>query len=380
MGSPTKRHILMVIRWPVGGIRTFIKYVYRCFNLSRCRFTLLLPEYSEHKALVDDLKALNPEYTTLRPDFHLLEFISSLLKTLKSKKIDIVHSHGLTAGLLCAVPARVRHIPHLLTLHEQLYDEEFSGITGMIKKKVLYILLTLVDAIHVVSNDARDNLVKQFPNLERGRTKIITIRSGIDISSFDGTAKRDLRAELNLSNDTFLIGFLGRFMPVKGFKYLIEALEHLVKHRNGMEKTPVVITFGWGAYIREEMEKVERKGLKRYVISLPFTADLAATLRGLDLVAMPSLSEACGLLAMEAMVAGVPVIGTDSPGLREIFKGTPSVMVPVSDGYSLAQAIRKEIMNPSKELAVAFKPTASKIFDATNIAKELEKVILSMSV
>jgi glycosyltransferase involved in cell wall biosynthesis len=379
MDSETKYHILVIIRWPVGGIRTFIKYVYRCFDPSRYRFTLLLPEYAEHKVLVDDLKSMNPDYKTLRPDFSVLEFYFSLLRILKSEKVDLVHSHGLTAGILCAVPARVRRIPHLLTLHEQLYDNDLSGFIGIIKKQLLNILLSLIDAIHVVSNDARDNLLKQFPNLERGRTEIITIRSGIDVSSFSGSARRDLRAELNLPKDTFLIGFLGRFMPVKGFKYLIEALEYLVKDRNGGKKTPVVITFGWGAYIREEMDEVERKGLKNYVISLPFTSDLATTLRGLDLVAMPSLYEACPLLAMEAMVAGVPVIGTDCSGLRDILKDTPSVMVPAYDGYSFAQAIRKEIINPSKEIAHGFRQTASNTFDITNTVRELEKVILRIS-
>jgi len=98
----------------------------------------------------------------------------------------------------------------------------------------------------------------------------------------------------------------------------------------------------------------------------------------LDVVVMPSLSEACPLLAMEAMVVGVPVIGSNCIGLREVLSHTPSVMVPPEDSLALAKALIKEIRYPSKPKAKAFSKEAESIFNVKRQSAKLEKVMLEM--
>jgi glycosyltransferase involved in cell wall biosynthesis len=109
---------------------------------------------------------------------------------------------------------------------------------------------------------------------------------------------------------------------------------------------------------------------------LPFVPDVAPILKGLDVVVMPSLWEACGMLAMEAMVAGVPVIGTSCVGLREVLSGTPSVVVPPRDGAGLAAALLAEMERPTADSAKAFASEAARRFDVKEKALMLEKLML----
>ncbi len=379
-----KRHILLVVRHPIGGIRSFLRYVYKHFDPSFYRFTLLMPEdaeprpveqRSEHEALLKDLAGLDLSYVTLPPRHRPLDFMKQLLSILRSQQIDLIHSHGWTAGVYATLPAFFLRIPHVLTLHELLYPEEFEGWKGAAKVKVLSGLLSRVNVIHFVSAAAQDNALRFLPGLKKKRTRFVCIPNGVDVSEYRGRGRRDLRAELKLPVNAFLIGFLGRFMPVKGFRYLVDALEHLIRESASLGKRPIVVTFGWGGFIREEMEEVRKRGLEKSVLSLPFTPKLALTLRGLDVVVMPSLQEACPLLAMEAMVAGVPLIGTDCPGLKEVLKDTPSVMVPAGNAATLAEAVIREIKNSARLKAEEFREEAARRFDVRNQARELEKIM-----
>ncbi len=72
---------------------------------------------------------------------------------------------------------------------------------------------------------------------------------------------------------------------------------------------------------------------------MPFESNVAGAIKTVDVVVMPSLWEACGLLAMETLVCGTPLIATECIGLREVIKDTPAVVVPAKNGEDIAVAI-----------------------------------------
>jgi glycosyltransferase involved in cell wall biosynthesis len=79
---------------------------------------------------------------------------------------------------------------------------------------------------------------------------------------------------------------------------------------------------------------------------------------------------------MEAMVAGVPLIGTNCIGLREVLRNTPATAVPARDSVALAEALISEMRNPTTTKARAFATEAASRFHVRPRAKELENVIL----
>jgi glycosyltransferase involved in cell wall biosynthesis len=137
----------------------------------------------------------------------------------------------------------------------------------------------------------------------------------------------------------------------------------------------VVLAFGWGGFIREEQAEIKRRGLESNFSFLPFQENPARAMKGVDVIVMPSLWEAYGLLAAEAMVAGVPIIGTDCIGLREVLRDTPAMIVPAADSKALAEAIIAEIESPNKKKMEQFRGEAAQRFNVTHQVTSLKLLI-----
>jgi glycosyltransferase involved in cell wall biosynthesis len=97
-------------------------------------------------------------------------------------------------------------------------------------------------------------------------------------------------------------------------------------------------------------------------------------LADLDLVVVPSLWEASSLVSMEAMATGVPVLGSDCPGLREVLRGTPSVMVRTGDVPALFQGLCRFLERPWTRAARHYAPAARDRFDCSRPARRLQEL------
>lgn len=378
--NPTNRpiKILLVVRWPVGGIRTFMRYVYRNFDPHCYQFTIIAPDLEEMKTLTLDLNDINVSFLPViglpidgSSGFGLMFW--SVLKQIFKEKCDLVHSHGFTSAMCATIPALLHGVPHLMTSHDVINLKQFRGVKGLLKRMGMGVLFRYIDCIHCVSNDAKMNLLTFFPSLRRHWEKVIVIANGVETSRFLVEDKEDFRQIEGVGQADFIIGFFGRYMAQKGFRYLVEAIEILSKR--SLSRGLKVLCFGWGGFIREEQEMLSRKRIRSFFIFLPFRANIASALRGMDVVVMPSLWEAYGLLAAESLVAGVPLIGSDCLGLREVLCNTPAQIVPAGDAKALADAIVQEMLNPTTEKADAFRGAAAERFDVYNQAVGLEKII-----
>jgi len=373
-----KYRILLVVRHPVGGIRTFFRYFYRNFSADKYQFTLVAPELAETRVLLEDLRDLDLCYLSADRDISDTRLAHVVTRIILKEKFDLVHSHGFTSGACSSFGALFKGTPHILTCHDVFTQGQFIGFKGTLRKAGLGMMLAMVDRVHCVSDDARDNLLAYFSALKRLKCKVTAIPNGIEVDRFLHAERRDLRRELGLPRESFLIGFLGRFMSQKGFKYLVDALEQIKKVRN-LPREPVILAFGaQDGFIREEKEEVKNRGLAQSVHFLPFVSDVASTLKGLDVVAMPSLWEACGLLAMETMVAGVPIIGTDCVGLREVLRNAPAYVVPAKNSVALYEALLMEITNPTTARAREFALDAAARFQVKERAREMENLMLKV--
>jgi glycosyltransferase involved in cell wall biosynthesis len=116
---------------------------------------------------------------------------------------------------------------------------------------------------------------------------------------------------------------------------------------------------------------IVRKGLMEYFRFMPFAPNIAETIRGVDVVVMPSLWEACPLQPMETLVCGTPLICTNCIGLREVISDTPARVVPISDAQALTDAIYSEINFSSKDDFIAFREVAKNRYDVMKTKEEI---------
>lgn len=362
-----RKKVLVFARHPGGGIRTYFRYVYGQPSMADIDLVFVAPESSAMNSILATLSN-SRGYSTSQDSSSSL--FLTLVRTLKSGRFNLIHSHGFTAGILAVVPARIFGLPHIITTHDVFNAGQFRGVKGRLKRWLIGRLLALGTVINPVGSDARENLIKTYPHLDK-TDKVIEIRNGIDSSAFLIDEERDLRSEAGLPPQTLLLGFFGRFMAQKGFATLVDAVD--MWNADSKNEPLHVACFGWGGFIREEQADLRARGLDRFFHFFPATDEMATALRGVDAVVMPSRWEACPLLPMEAFIAGVPLLATNCIGLKEVTTDSPVTQFHVGNSQSLVQAITQFAENKQGKVreANAFRGVAAERFDVTTTSSKL---------
>jgi glycosyltransferase involved in cell wall biosynthesis len=364
------QRVLTVVRWPVGGIRTHVLYNYPDAVAEGYRFTFVGPADESFDTFAAGLEGLpGSEFVGVPVREGRCRMNGTVRRLLRSGRFALMHSHGLTAAMQAAAANLGLGLPHVATVHDPLRPDQFPGLRGWLKRQLMGRLLRRLDAAVCVGYDIRANLQEYLPALPGER--LVIIPNGIDVERFatDVPAPDDLRLRLGLESGVTLIGFLGRFMVQKGFLPLLGAIERLVRER--LPQRFHLVAVGSGDFEREYRAEIERRGLRDHVSMLGFVLDVRPLLRQLDLLAVPSLWEASPLLPMEAMAAGVPVLGTDCIGLREVLRDTPSRMVRAGNIDELYRGLSDSLKHPRAEAARAFAPAARARFDNRPSAQRL---------
>ena len=223
--------ILIPIRHPVGGIRTFLKYTYRNLDRDIYEFSFLASSKEWLTRIQDDFKEYRVNAIYTKQENSTLSMLLTMFLLLVRNKYHVIHSQGLTAGMIGVIANIMFRRPHVITLH-QVFGKGYSIDAffekhARLKKHIIQVFLAKADIIHCVSNDARENLLEFFPGLQRNQDKVITIRNGINVEQFH-MANEMKSPPFGKIEGKFYFGFIGRYMPQKGFQYIIDAVNTMV--------------------------------------------------------------------------------------------------------------------------------------------------------
>ncbi len=291
---------------------------------------------------------------------------------------DLIHSQGFISAFHASVANAVFRIPHVLTIHGILEKKYIRGVVGRIKRLVLELAFQNITVFHGVGNDILAHFREEFPRLTRGRARWEVICNGIITSRFaQGApgARENLKRQLTVAQDAVVFGFFGRFMPQKGFNYIIDAVDML---KNETESF-LVMAVGSGDYQEMYRSEVERRGIQDFIRFLPFTRDISTLIKGCDAVLMPSIWEAYGLLAAEVLSAGIPLIASECIGLRETIKKTPSIRIPPHDSEALTRAMAQVTSEPDLVTRFrVFQLEAIKRFDVSKSAQAIAELFMEV--
>lgn len=150
--------------------------------------------------------------------------------------------------------------------------------------------------------------------------KIYEIPLAADLNNNSTLTKTEARKQMDLKEDAFVIGILGRLDPLKGQHFLIKALGELTKTHPTVELLVVGdLTHNEGEdYYQLLKDEVKNLGLKEKVHFRPFMKDTSPFYKAIDVFAMASAGETFGMVTIEAMTYGLPIIGTNSAGTPEL--------------------------------------------------------------
>lgn len=373
MNCVSGKNILVVARWPLGGIRTYMRYMFGHFPASYT-LTLLAASTQEDGALIEDANGYG---ATLRlvTSAGTGAFVRAIYHELQAGSYDLILSQGFVSATAVSLANLIRRLPHVLTIHGIVEPKYLAGRFGPFKRWLFQKILARMTVLYGVSHDILEHLYQEFPRLRAHGPQSLVILNGIEPAVCDQEPEQRLclRAHLGLAPSVFLFGFFGRFMPQKGFDLLIDAVDRL---RLLMpEQRLAVVAVGSGDYLREYQSSINEKGLGAYFHFLPFQAAVHHLYPQVDAVVIPSRWEACPLLPMEVLCMGNPVIASDCLGLRETVADTPALIFPSEDLDALVTAMSSLMHDTRKETFESFKLVARQRYDVAHAAKELCAVI-----
>lgn len=367
-------NVLVVARWPLGGIRTYMLYMFRHFP-SAFRVTVLAASTQEDTALRSDCDVYKAELVTVRTSSNL-DFIFAIHKVLRSNRFDVILSQGFISCVAVYWANLFIGVPHILTIHGIVEPQYLAGRLGWVKRFLIGWILGRITLLYAVSRDILEHLYSQFPRLRRDReTRSVIVPNGIELTVLDEPAESPclVREQLGIGPTPFLFGFCGRFMPQKGFDLLIEAV--VLLQETGIARPFIVVAVGSGDYLREYQENIKLKQLYGHFVFLPFQAGVHRLFPQLDAIAIPSRWEACPLLPMEALCMGTPLIVSDCMGLRETVAGTPAREFPSGDASALASLMLDAMQHDSKPVFQAYMAEARQRYDIQHAARQLVGIV-----
>lgn len=363
--------ILIVVRWPVGGIRTWFRDVYSDRRFASYDMEVLLPDFDESRMLAEDLRFSDLSFGFVSAEAAPKGLFLETSKRLLQSRYSFLHAHGFTSAIAALLPTVVARTPLLVTPHDLVLEDQYRDLKGRLGRAVIALSLKQADCVQCVSGSAASGLVAAFPSVFVGNREPVVIRNGVSPGRLTNARTAPLRERYGISKNAIIVGFFGRFMGQKGFRYLREAM-WLNRQRLGNSEEIVVVAVGSGAFRGQEEAEIRSMGLESSFRFVDLVPDLGVMLKSVDVVAMPSLWEACGLLAMEALIAGTPIVVSNCHGLLEVTADTPAIVVPMKDAAALLQGIL-EANTPQRRMAsIAFREEAARRFD---VAMTIEGVL-----
>ena len=310
--------------------------------------------------------------------WNVFEGVSKLYKLVKSNNYDIVHAHlffaYLYTGLVKMIHSKIKTITTFHNLGYNTYPA--NDILKKLRKKIdAFIVNKFIDKKTAVSGAVKkhyeehlhvqdiDVIYNSFPLEEIGK---------YEIDDRDEVLKKYV---MTSPYDTFSIT-PGRLVKEKGHKYLLEAIERLEKN---MKLCHFMV--GSGPLENEIVAMIQNMKLDN-VILLPALeqSELFKLLKACDIVVIPSISEAFGLVVGEAMIMKKPIVATKVDGIVEMIENEKEgLLVPPKDPQSLADAIER--LYYDKQLCESLAGNAAekiKKFDVKIVAKQWQAYYAEM--
>lgn len=288
-----------------------------------------------------------------------------LVRFLRDRKIEILHTHMSRAALAGVPLARLAGVPVALnTCHGREAWRTGRGWNGYWVDRRLH---AWSDATVAVSLATRDYLVGEK---KLDPAKVVVIRNGRSMASFqrDAAVEAGLRAELGLGAEDPVAAVFGRLEQQKGHRYLIEALPSVLARLPRFK-----VLFVGDGQLRAELESLAAdRGVSSAVVFTGYRKDWKHLMSLCDFVVLPSLYEGLPLVLIEAGAMGKAVVATRVDGSREVVEdGATGILVPAGEPEPLAQAIVSLALDPGarRRMAAAGRERATGIF---SLERQLE--------
>lgn len=288
-----------------------------------------------------------------------------MYKLIRKQRPTILHTWMFHANIPGRLLGRIAGVPIIIS-SERVMEMESPWRLRVNRETARY-----VDRICCVS----ENVAKYVKNVIKIKeSKISVIQNGIAIDHFSRASNIvDIRDELDLAEEAPIVAVLGRLHRVKGHKYLIEAWAKLQSSHKSIQ----LLIIGSGEERQNLEDQSASLGIQSSVKFIGYRPDASYLLPSIDIAVLPSISEGMPNAALEAMLAGKPMVATRVGGTPEVvLDGRTGILVPPKDPDALARAIDQLLSNPymAEEMGAAGRQRVKDHFDLKQTVLQTEEL------
>ena len=332
------RHVVhLVYRFAAGGLENVIVQLVNGLPHDAFRHTIIALTVAD-PAFVSRIERKDVTIIELhKPPGQPFGLYREAFRLLRSLQPDVVHSCNLAAlefqpVAWAAGVARRVHAEHGWDVADpQGMNQRFRWLRRLYKH--------FVQRFIAVSPQLRDYLAGPIgvPS-----DRIALLPNGVDVERF--RSKREGAGVPSdfpfLNSDELVIGYVGRFEPIKNPELLLEAFGLIASGPSAIANRVRLVMVGAGPLQSAIAERAAQLGLSARIWLPGARSDVADVLRALHCFVLPSLSEGTSCTLLEAMASEIPVVATDVGGNRDVLDdGRLGQLVPSQDHVALAAAI-----------------------------------------
>jgi starch synthase len=276
---------------------------------------------------------------------------TDLAMTAGAEGSDLVHSHTWYANLGGHLASLLYGIPHVVTMHSleplRPWKAEQLGGGYEISSWCERVSATAAAAVIAVSDGMRADILSAYPEIEKGKVRVI--RNGIDTSEYSPDSRTGVLERYGIDLNRPYVIFVGRITRQKGVPVLLRAAAEL-------DPSAQLVLCAGQADTPELLDEVTQlvdglKATRSGVIWIPemlAKPDVIQLLTHAAVFACPSLYEPLGIVNLEAMACGTAVVGSRVGGIPEVVEdGMTGLLVTADDPAALAMALNTVLTNTS---------------------------------
>jgi glycosyltransferase involved in cell wall biosynthesis len=307
----------------------------------------------------------------------ILGFCWRLSKLMKKRGAAIVHTNSLKADIIGGISARMAGVPVLWHIRDRIENDYLPRPAVF-----AFRWLSRVLPNYIITNSLATLKTLQLPRQDAATT----IYSGVEWNNadslvsvvHDGVVEENFTVEDEEKSEP-LLGIVGRITRWKGQHIFLQAASQVSKEFPEARFQIIGSSmFGEEDYGAELEQIVKDLQLEERVEFTGFIANISERLKKLDILVHASItSEPFGLVIVEGMVAGKPVVATRGGGVLETVKdGETGILVPMGDADAMAEAMKYLLRNPEKarEMGLAGRQRVRECFTINLTVQRVQEV------
>ncbi len=291
-------------KWVGGGVEAVVMNYYCHIDKSKIQFDFICDEDSTNIPY-EEIEKLGGKVILIPPYQKLFRYHKELKRILKEGNYKIVHSHINTLSVFSLFAAKCAKVPVRIAHSHSTTNKKEKKKNLM--KQVLKPFSKLFATDYMCCSELAGRWLFGDKLYDEG--KIYLLNNAIDLHKFEYNEKirEEVRKELNIDEETFVMGHIGRLVTVKNHKFLLEVFHAIYKEN----KNSILLLAGQGPLKEKIEQKVKEMNLDKAVQFLGQRSDANRLYQAMDVFVLPSLYEGLPVVGVEAQAAGLLCVLSD---------------------------------------------------------------------